>query len=175
MTRRNDSVAVTDIQTKITTVEERHWNCSGQQNQLIWGTNMVFHALTFARSRGRCWKPRPPASVFNIYLGTLRMLMHWENMFDHYYCTEKKKTEKKNATFRIISCTFLFRLFTDVSRTQFPRTMLVLGPGFQPVILLDPDCWYKFTYLMANSADPEANWSGYTLFAKAGHIRVQQD
>ena len=33
---------------------------------------------------------------------------------------------------------------------------------------------------MANSADPdqlaseEANWSGSTLFAKAGHIRVQQ-
>ena len=34
---------------------------------------------------------------------------------------------------------------------------------------------------MANSADPdqlassEANWSGSALFAKAGHIRVQQD
>ena len=38
-------------------------------------------------------------------------------------------------------------------------------------------------YLIANSADPdqlassEANWSGSTLFAKAGYIyiRVQQD
>ena len=34
---------------------------------------------------------------------------------------------------------------------------------------------------MSNSADPdqlaykEANWSGYTLFAKAGHVKVQQD
>ena len=34
---------------------------------------------------------------------------------------------------------------------------------------------------MENSADPdqltssEANWSGSTLFSKAGHIRVQQD
>ena len=34
---------------------------------------------------------------------------------------------------------------------------------------------------MSNSADPdqlassEANWSGSTLFAKAGYIRVQQD
>ena len=35
---------------------------------------------------------------------------------------------------------------------------------------------------MTNSADPdqlaseeEANWSGSTLFAKAGYIRVQQD
>ena len=56
--------------------------------------------------------------------------------------------------------------------------------NFQPVRLLDPDCWYKFTYmyLMANSADPdqlasssEADWSGSTLFAKAGYIQVQQD
>ena len=51
---------------------------------------------------------------------------------------------------------------------------------FQPIRLLDPDCCYKFTYLMANSADPdqlasEANWSGSTLFAKAGYIRFQQD
>ena len=34
---------------------------------------------------------------------------------------------------------------------------------------------------MANSADPdqlassEANWSGSTMFAKAGHIRAQHD
>ena len=31
---------------------------------------------------------------------------------------------------------------------------------------------------MANSVDPdqsEANWSGSTLFAKAGYIRAQQD
>ena len=41
----------------------------------------------------------------------------------------------------------------------------------------------KNPYLIANSADPdqlasseaEANSSGSTLFAKAGHIRVQQD
>ena len=45
---------------------------------------------------------------------------------------------------------------------------------FQPIRLLDPGCWYKFTYLMANSADPdqlassEANWSGSTLFVKTG-------
>ena len=47
--------------------------------------------------------------------------------------------------------------------------------NFQPIRLLDPDCCYKFVYLMANSADPdqlassEANWSGSTLFAKAGY------
>ena len=40
--------------------------------------------------------------------------------------------------------------------------------------------WSKLliTYWMTNSADPdqlEANWSGSTLFAKAGYIRAQQD
>ena len=36
--------------------------------------------------------------------------------------------------------------------------------------LLDPDCWYKFTYWIS--------WllrSGCTLLAKAGYIQVQQD
>ena len=45
--------------------------------------------------------------------------------------------------------------------------------NFQPIRLLDPGCWYKFTYWMTNSADPdwlaysETNWSGSTLFTKA--------
>ena len=52
--------------------------------------------------------------------------------------------------------------------------------NFQPIRLLDPVCWYKFTYLMANSADPdqlassEANWSGSTLFVKTGYIRLSR-
>ena len=61
---------------------------------------MVFHALTFARSRGRCWKPRPKAAVFNTSQGTWRMLMHWITMFDRYYYI---KTE--NICY--ISCYFL--------------------------------------------------------------------
>ena len=35
-----------------------------------------FNALRFARSLGRCWKPRPSASVFNTFHGTWQMLMH---------------------------------------------------------------------------------------------------
>ena len=35
-----------------------------------------FNTLTYARFLGRCWKPRPPASVFNTSLWTWRMLMH---------------------------------------------------------------------------------------------------
>ena len=44
--------------------------------------------------------------------------------------------------------------------------------NLQPIRWSDPDCWYKFKYWMANSADSEklasseANWSGSTLFAK---------
>ena len=34
------------------------------------------NTLTFARSLGRCWKPRPTASLFNISLGTWQTLMH---------------------------------------------------------------------------------------------------
>ena len=51
---------------------------------------MVFHALTFARSRGRCWKPRPEAAVFNTSLGTWQMLMHWKTMFSCYYCIKSE-------------------------------------------------------------------------------------
>ena len=35
-----------------------------------------FNALPFARPLGRCWKPRPSASVFNPFHGTWRMFMH---------------------------------------------------------------------------------------------------
>ena len=37
---------------------------------------ITFNALTFAMSLGRCWKPRPSASVFNTSHGTWRVLMH---------------------------------------------------------------------------------------------------
>ena len=65
-----------------------------------------------------------------------------------------------------------------------PAELIKMPPPtsyFQPIILLDSGFWYKFTYLVINSADPdqlassEANWSGSTLFAKAGYIQVQQD
>ena len=40
---------------------------------------------------------------------------------------------------------------------------------FQPIILLDPGCWYKIKYLMTNSADPDQ------LASSEGYIQVQQD
>ena len=52
--------------------------------------------------------------------------------------------------------------------------------NFQPIRLLDPNCCYKFTYLMANSADPdqlasEEGSTGSTLLVKEGCIQVQHD
>ena len=50
-----------------------------------------FIDIRHCKSRGRCWKPRPPGSVFNTFLGTWRMLIHWKTMFDCYYCLKTKK------------------------------------------------------------------------------------
>ena len=64
--------------------------------KLSWSwSNMIFHSLTFARSRGRCWKPRAKPEVFNILQGTLRMLTNYKIMFDRYYCINSKKTHRK--------------------------------------------------------------------------------
>ena len=38
--------------------------------------------------------------------------------------------------------------------------------SFQPIRLLDPDCCYKVTYLMANSADPDQLASSEALLQK---------
>ena len=48
-----------------------------------------------------------------------------KNIFDRYYCIKTENICYISRYFLHI----LFRLSTDVSRTQFPRTMLVLGPG----------------------------------------------
>ena len=58
-----------------------------------------------------------------------------------------------------------------------PRLLLIFSQSDYLILIIA----IKFVYLMANSADPdkltssEANWSGSTLFAKAGYIWVQQD
>ena len=59
---------------------------------------------------------------------------------------------------------------------KMPCPLLIFSQSNYLIQIVD----IKFTYLMANSADPdqlassEANWSGSTLFAKAGYIWVQQ-
>ena len=56
------------------------------------------------------------------------------------------KKLKTFATFRVISCAILFRLFTDVSRTQFPRTMLVLGPGSTHLVTA-ANMWPRYDHI----------------------------
>ena len=46
----------------------------------IKGSNMIFHSLTFPRSRVRCWKPRA------------KSWMNDKIMFDCYYCINSKET-----------------------------------------------------------------------------------
>ena len=67
---------------------------------------MVFHALTFARSQGRCWKPRPMAEVFNISRGTRQTLMYWKTMSDRCYCiisTKCSVTFAKNVALYFVN------------------------------------------------------------------------
>ena len=63
---------------------------------------------TEAEGRGFQYLPRDLANVNALKTHVRLLLLH--------------KKLKTFATFRVISCTILFCLFTDVSRTQFPRT-----------------------------------------------------
>ena len=59
---------------------------------------------------------------------------------------------------------------------KMPHPLLIISQSDYLIQTVD-----LFAYLMTNSADPdqlassEANWFGSKLFAKAGHIQVQQD
>ena len=58
------------------------------------------------------------------------------------------KNLKHFPTFCVISCTILFRHFTDVSGTLFPRTMLVLGPGSTHLVTL----WLRYDHIESSIA-----------------------
>ena len=72
---------------------------------------------------------------------------------------KKKKTnktkQKKTKTFRMSSLSILLYVLTLVllNKDATPTS------NFQPIRLLDPDCCYKFTKLMTNSADPDQSAS----------------
>ena len=83
---------------------------------------MVFHALTFARSRG---ETEAEGRSFQHLPRDLANVNALKTMFDRYYCIKTK-----NICY--ISRYFLHYFvspFTDVTRMLFPRTMLVLGQG----------------------------------------------
>ena len=64
---------------------------------------MVFECINIREILGRCWKPRPAASVFNTSHGTLRMLMHEKNMFDPYIDTPYVNYYIQKSLVRLLS------------------------------------------------------------------------
>ena len=96
-----------------------------------------FHTLTFARSRGRCWKPRPKAAVFNTSQGTWWMLMHWKTMFDRYYCIKNYKHLLHFTLFLVLFCF----AFLPMSRERnFHRLFSFYGPGSTHLVMTANMC-----------------------------------
>ena len=56
---------------------------------------MIYHSLTFARSREKCLKTEGEARGFQPSQVTLRMLMNDKIMFDRYYCINLEQTIAK--------------------------------------------------------------------------------
>ena len=79
---------------------------------------MIFHSLTFTRSRGRCWKPRAKPEFFDTSWGTLRTLMNDKIMFARYYCINSTNTTQMET---IIAQFYLFALTCNclLTRTCF--------------------------------------------------------
>ena len=97
------------------------WNVSIRTCYNI-GIKMIFHALTFARSRGRCWKPRPEAAVFNTSQGTWRMLMHWKTMIDRYYCIKTENICYISRYFSLYFVSPFYRCLTNAISTDCARS-----------------------------------------------------
>ena len=85
---------------------------------------------TEAGGRGFQHLPRDLANV-----NALKNLVRWLLL--------NKNSKYLLKTFRVISCTILFRLFTDVSRTQFPRTML----GLVTHLVTAANLWPRYKHI----------------------------
>ena len=58
----------------------------------------------------------------------------------------------------MLSALIRITFFQDIGATMTSNTFIAEATStsnFQPIRLLDQGCCYKFTYLMANSADPD--------------------
>ena len=76
--------------------------CSTAHSDRIW----FFNTLTFARSLGRCRKPRPSALVFNTSLGTWRM-------FDPYIVNKFERCITMKSVGSPYCCTVDFGFTSD--------------------------------------------------------------
>ena len=58
----------------------------------------------------------------------------------------------------VLDCFVFFYFFSQPNNTNpcmLNKSRCHAHFNFQPIRLLDPGCWYKFTYLTTNSADPD--------------------
>ena len=68
-------------------------------------SNIIFHSLIFARSRGKGLKTEGESRGFQPSRGTLRMSMNDKIMFDRYYCINSanhSENEKKTLVHYIL-------------------------------------------------------------------------
>ena len=86
------------------------------------GIKYDFSRVTFARSHGRCWKPRPKAAVFNTSQGTWRMLMYWKTMFDRYYCIKTENICYISRYFLHYFVSPFHRCLANVISTDYARS-----------------------------------------------------
>ena len=124
-----------------------------------------FNALTFARSLGRCWKPRPSALVFNTSHWTWRMLMHEKPCLFPILClTGVSQTCRLGKVFCILKC--IYSKYWDT----LLLTILVLKFEHPFYHLLS---YVKSVRLTGKQCRPWSNavfggiWSGSSLLAQA--------
>ena len=86
------------------------------------GSDHCAELQTFARSLGRCWKPRPKAAVFNTSQGTWRMLMHLKTMFDRYYCIKTENICYISRYFLHYFVSPFHRCLANVISTDYARS-----------------------------------------------------
>ena len=93
-------------------------NLCNNRNQTLFS-----NALTFARSQGRFWKPRPKAEVFNNSRGTWQTLMHWKTVLDPYNNSRVRKNCFSNETQKYFS-SFSFNIIcVRWLKAQMPKKM----------------------------------------------------
>ena len=104
---------------------------------------MAFTCINIRQVPWEVLKTEAGGHGFQHLLRDLANVNALKTMFDRYYCIKKLKTY---ATFRVIPCTILFRLFTDVSRKKFPRIVLVLVSGSTNLVTA-ANLWPRYDHI----------------------------
>ena len=103
-----------------------------------------------------------------------------KNVFQDVFFPLRLAVVEKGGKYSMLNVSLVYRFLIinhcHAEYIKLSRPLLIFSQSDYLIQIVDTN-----SYLMANSADPdqlassEANWSGFTLFAKAGHIQAQQD